>query len=106
MAQITEAQALNSALFTLQQNGWRVDAVDDGEECTNIDPNCSKLQARRQAIEAADAVEICRIVLYRADSFMPGIDITVVWGNGPECVVADYCADRCWHEQLDQLLQS
>ena len=38
MAQVTEAQALNSALFTLQQNGWRVDAVDDGEDCTNIDP--------------------------------------------------------------------
>ena len=104
MAQVTEAQALNSALFTLQQNGWRVDAVDDGEDCTNIDPKSSKLQARREAIEAADAVEICRIVLYRADSPMDGIDITVIWGNGPECIVADYHAHRRWHEELDRLL--
>ena len=104
MAQVTEAQALNSALFTLQQNGWRVDAVDDGEDCTNIDPKCSKLQARRQAIEAADAVEAARIGLRRADDSMESIDLTIIWGNGAECIVADYHAHRRWHEELDRLL--
>lgn len=104
MAQITEAQALNSALFTLQQNGWRVAAVLNTEDCTKIDPNSSKLQARRQAIEAADAVEFARIGLRRADDSQEALDLTIIWGNGAECIVADYHAAECWHEELDRLL--
>ena len=104
MAQITEAQALNSALFTLQQNGWRVDAVLNTEDCTKIDPKFSKLQARRQAIDVADAVELAFIGLRRADDPEEALVLTVIWGNGAECIVSDFNAAECWHEELDRLL--
>ena len=104
MTQITEAQALNSALFTLQQNGWRVEAVDDGEDLTSVRRAPSKLQARRQAIEAADAVEFAAIHLDRVDNPTETMTLTIVWGNGPEYIVADYRASRDWHEELDRLL--
>ena len=104
MAQVTEAQALNSALFTLQQNGWRVDSVHDGEDLTSVRRAPSKLQARRQAIEAADAVDFAAITLDRVDNPTETMTLSIVWGNGPECIVADYGASRDWHEELDRLL--
>ena len=104
MAQVTEAQALNSALFTLQQNGWRVNSVYDGEDYTSVRRAPSKLQARRQAIEVADAVEVAAITLDRADNPAETMSLTIVWGNGPECIVADFRASRDWHEELDRLL--
>ena len=30
--------------------------------------------------------------------------LSIIWGNGPECIVADYHASRDWHEELDRLL--
>lgn len=104
MAQVTEAQALNSALFTLQQNGWRVNAVYDGEDLTSVRRAPSKLQARRQAVEAADAVEFAAIILGRVDNPTDTLRLYIIWGNGPECIVSDYHASKDWHEELDRLL--
>ena len=99
-----ETMAVNSALFRLQSNGWRIEYVNDGEEITSVRRASSQLRARREAVEAAYAVDVARISLDRLDNPTETMSLLIVWGNGVECVVADYSCSRDWMEELERIL--
>lgn len=99
-----ETMAVNSALFRLQSIGWRVTEVNDGEDIISIRKASSQLRARRQAVEEAYSVDVARIHLERLDNKTETMSLLIVWGNGAECVIADYSASRDWMEELGRIL--
>ena len=85
-----ERAAVNSAVLKLQRNGWRVLAVDDGEEIERIDQGLSTTKQRHQAVDAADATEWSTIHL--KSSSKESASLFIVWGNTAECVISDITA--------------
>ena len=95
-----EAQALNSALFKLQKNGWNIDEVHDGEELHRITIDQSNLKIRQKALDLADGVEIASIGIFRETLPHESASLSIVWGNGAECIIADI---HGWTETLEEL---
>ena len=82
-----ERAAVNSAVLKLQRNGWRVLAVNDGEDIERIDQGVSTTKQRHQAVDAADATEFARICFENSNS--DKAELVIIWGNTAECVVSD-----------------
>ena len=99
-----ETMAVNSALFRLQANGWRVISVNDGEEITNIRQASSQLRARREAVEAAHAVGIASITVAPIGNDADDVSLLIVWGNGAEEVFADFCGPAALVERVEKVL--
>ena len=99
-----ETMAVNPALFRLQANGWRVTDVNDGEEITSIRAASSQLRARRQAIEAAHAVDVASISLSPVGNDADTVTLLIVWGNGAEDVVADIHGPSRLLDQVERVL--
>jgi hypothetical protein len=85
-----ERAAVNSAVLKLQKNGWRVLAVDDGEDIERIDQGLSATKQRHQAVDAADATDWSTIHL--KNSSKERASLFIVWGNDPEYVISDITA--------------
>ena len=95
-----ETQALNSALFKLQQNGWNVCEVYDGEETHKITLDQSNLRIRQKAIDLADDVDAAAIGIRCEANPNNTAELSIVWGNGADCIIADICS---WTEVLEEL---
>ena len=95
-----ETQALNSALFKLQKNGWNIDQVHDGEELHKITIDQSNLKIRQKALDLADGVDIASIGIFREDLPHESASLSIIWGNGADCIIADICS---WSETLEEL---
>ena len=95
-----EVQALNSALFKLQKNGWNIDQVHDGEERHRITIDQSNLKIRQKALDLADGVDVASIGIFREDMPHNTAELSIVWGNGADCIIADICS---WTEVLEEL---
>lgn len=95
-----EVQALNSALFKLQQNGWNIDQVHDGEELHKITIDQSNLKIRHKALDLADGVDVASIGIFREDLPHESASLSIIWGNGADCIIADICS---WSETLEEL---
>ena len=95
---------MNSAVLKLQKNGWRVLAVDDGEEIEPIDQDLSATKQRHEAIDAADATDWSTIHL--KNSSKEKASLFIVWGNTAECVVSDITASsEAVLEQVEEVLK-
>ena len=81
---------MNSAVLKLQKNGWRVLAVDDGEDLERIDQGLSATKQRHQAVDAADATDWSTIHL--KNSSKESASLFIVWGNDPQYVISDITA--------------
>ena len=99
-----ETMAVNSALFRLQANGWRIISVNDGEEITNIRQASSQLRARRQAVEAAHAVDVASISVSPVENDADDVSLLIVWGNGAEDVLADFHGPAGLVDQVEKVL--
>lgn len=99
-----ETMAVNSALFRLQANGWRIISVNDGEEIIDIRQASSQLRARREAVEAAHAVDVASISLSPVGNAADWVTLLVVWGNGAEDVLSDVCGPSCLVDQALEVL--
>ena len=98
-----ERAAVNSAVLKLQRNGWRVLAVDDGEDIERIDQGLSATKQRHQAVDAADATDWSTI--YLKNSNKDKASLFIVWGNDPECVISDISASsEAVLEQVEALI--
>ncbi len=98
-----ERAAVNSAVLKLQRNGWRVLAVDDGEEIERIDQGLSATKQRHQAVDAADATDWSTIHL--RNSSKERASLFIVWGNTAECVVSDITASsEAVLKQVEELI--
>ena len=95
-----EVQALNSALFKLQKNGWNIDQVHDGEELHKITIDQSNLKIRQKALDLADGVDIASIGIFREDLPHESASLSIIWENGADCIIADICS---WSETLEEL---
>jgi hypothetical protein len=85
-----ERAAVNSALFKLQNNGWTIQSVDDGESVSVGYTTMGKTKQRREAIDEADSVDWATIFLHNDRDDRLGLFI--VWGNTAECVISDVTA--------------
>jgi len=85
-----ERAAVNSAVLKLQRNGWRVLAVNDGEEIERIDQGLSATKQRHEAVDAADATDFAKMYLKNSNS--DRAELFIVWGNTAECVISDITA--------------
>ena len=85
-----ERAAVNSALFKLQNNGWTIQSVDDGESVSVGYTTMNKTKQRREAIDEADSVDWATIFLHNDRDDRLGLFI--VWGNTAECVISDITA--------------
>ena len=85
-----ERAAVNSALFKLQNNGWTIQSVDDGENVSVGYTTMGKTKQRHEAINEADSVDWATIFLHNDRDDRLGLFI--VWGNEPECVISDITA--------------
>ncbi len=81
---------MNSALFKLQNNGWIIQSVDDGENVSVGYTTMGKTKQRREAIDEADSVEWATIFLHNDRDDRLGLSI--IWGNTAECVISDITA--------------
>jgi hypothetical protein len=98
-----ERAAVNSAVLKLQRNGWRVLAVNDGEEIEHIDQGVSTTKQRHQAVDAADATEFARICFKNSNN--DKAELVIIWGNTAECVVSDIGASsEAVLEQVEALI--
>ena len=95
-----EVQALNSALFKLQQNGWNICEVYDGSETHKITLAQSNLRIRQKAIGFADDVDAAAIGIRCEANPNNTAELSIIWGNGADCVIADICS---WTEVLEEL---
>lgn len=99
-----ETMAVNSALFRLQADGWRVISVNDGEEIISISEASSQLRARRKAVEAAYAVDVASITVAPIGNDADGVSLLVVWRNGAEDVLADFCGPSALVDRVEKVL--
>ena len=94
---------MNSAVLKLQRNGWRVLAVNDGEEIERIDQGLSATKQRHEAVNAADATDFAK--MYLKNSNNDRAELFIVWGNDPECVISDITASsEAVLEQVEELI--
>lgn len=99
-----ERAAVNSAVLKLQRNGWRVLAVNDGEEIERIDQSLSATKQRHEAVNGADATEFARICFKNSNS--DRAELVIIWGNTAECVVSDIGASsEAVLEQVEEVLK-
>ena len=94
---------MNSALFKLQNNGWIIQSVDDGESVSVGYTTMNKTKQRREAIDEADSVDWATIFLHNDRDDRLGLSI--IWGNTAECVVSDITASsEAVLKQVEELI--
>ena len=94
---------MNSALFKLQNNGWTIHSVDDGENVSVGYTTMGKTKQRREAINEADSVDWATIFLYNDRDDRLGLSI--IWGNTAECVISDITASsEAVLEKVEELI--
>ena len=99
-----ETMAVNSALFRLQANGWRIVSVNDGEEIINLRRASSQLRARREAVKAAHAVDVASITVAPIGNRADDVSLLIVWGNGAEDVLADFHGPAYLVDEVEKVL--
>ena len=98
-----ERAAVNSALFKLQNNGWTIQSVDDGENVSVGYTTMGKTKQRHEAINEADSVDWATIFLHNDRDDRLGLSI--IWGNTAECVISDITASsEAVLEQVEELI--
>jgi hypothetical protein len=98
-----ERAAVNSALFKLQNKGWTIQSVDDGESVSVGYTAMGKTRQRYEAINEADSVDWATIFLHNDRDDRLGLSI--IWGNTAEGVIADVTASsEAVLEQVEGLI--
>ena len=98
-----ERAAVNSALFKLQNKGWIIQSVDDGESVSVGYTMMGKTKQRREAIDEADSVDWATIFLQNDRDDHLGL--SVIWGNTAECVISDITASsEAVLKQVEELI--
>ncbi len=87
MARYDWSKPVSSLLNKLQQNGFTIAAVNDGEETVKMDPKKSNLANRKEATEIITSVDESGMRVTKGN--MRGF-VYIVLGNEPEELVCDY----------------
>lgn len=90
MSRLDWSVPVSSLLNRLQQDGYKIFSVNDGEEMVLIDQNLSDLTARKKATEVICSVDHSAIALFKNGKRYA---VYIVLGNDPSEIVADYTDD-------------
>jgi hypothetical protein len=74
-------------LYKLQQRGFTIVSVYDGEERVKIDSTKSNLASRKEAIEVITSVDESQLIVKKGDI---KASLYILLGNDPEELVYDY----------------
>jgi hypothetical protein len=86
-----------SLLSRLQENGYKIFSVNDGELC-RIDQNFSDRTARKMAVDIITGVDESAVAVIKNNRIYA---IYIVLGNDPDEIVADYTQD----EELERIME-
>jgi hypothetical protein len=99
MSHLDWSKPVSSLLYRLQEKGFTLISVFDGEETTTL-VNNNPIHRRKEATEIITSVDESWVTVgYKEDR----ADLYLVLGNGPDEILADY--SYCPDTELEALLE-
>jgi len=90
---------VSSLLSRLQDNGYKIFSVNNGEETILIDQNLSDKTARAKAVEEIISVDASAIALNKNRKTFA---VYIVLDNEPDEIAADYTDDEDLERVIDE----
>lgn len=90
---------VSSLLSRLQDNGYKIFSVNNGEETILIDQNLSNNTARAKAVKEIVSVDSSAIALIKNRKTFA---VYIVLGNDPHEITADYTEDEELEKVIDE----
>jgi len=94
---------VSSLLHKFQKAKFSVVSIDDGGDVHHFDQQKSKLQVRKDAVDAVCAVDESWIRMIDPEGRRVGLFI--VLGNDFDEIVCDYCCNSQINNQVDSIIE-
>lgn len=102
MAILNWAIPVASLLNTLQENGYKIFSVSDGDKPILIDQNLSDNTARKNAVDVISSVDYSAVALNKDNKIFA---VHIVLGNEPSELAADYTDDEDLERVIDDHIE-